>query len=86
MQKITKHLQHYSPLIGIFIVGIVGFWVFSYSKNFQIALSLSMCVGYISWGIVHHALHKNLSIEVVVEYIFFATLGFLLMYSIISRS
>ena len=79
-------MKHYSPLIGIFLAGIVGFWLFSYSKSFQLALAISMSLGYISWGIIHHYLHKDLAIEVVVEYVFFAILGFLLMYSIISRS
>lgn len=85
-RNFVKHLPHYVPIIGIMIIGIWGFYSFSYDKQFQIALALGMAVSYFSWGIVHHVLHKDLSLEAVFEYFFIALLGVITLISVIFRT
>ena len=85
MKKITRHLQHYLPLIGILSAGILGFMIFSYDKSFQLAVALAMAAGYVSWGLVHHYMHKDLHPEVILEYIVMAFLGLVLIFSVILR-
>lgn len=75
MDKITKHLPHYLPLVGILLAGVFGFWAFSYNQFLQIAVVISAAISYISWGIIHHLLHGDLYLEVVIEYFLIAALA-----------
>ncbi len=86
MNELTRHFNHYAPLLGIFIICFLGFWIFSYNRSFQIATAGATCIAYVVWGAVHHHLHKDLHLEVIIEYILFAIIGFLIMASLIGRS
>ncbi len=83
MKSFTKHLSHYLVLFGILIAGFVGTIVFFYDKNFQTAVVLATGASYFAWGIVHHYLHNDLHLEVVIEYLAVAVLGFVLLFSLI---
>lgn len=85
-QKITRHLQHYLPLLGIFVVGVIGFTYFSYDTNFQAAIAIGMAAAYISWGVVHHYIHRDLHTSVFVEYAIIALLGLTIVFTILFRS
>ncbi len=86
MIDLKKNLSHYVSLIGILAVTLVGFFAFSYDKNFQLALIASSCIGYFVWGVVHHIIHKNLSSQIIIEYAVIAGLGFVIGISVIFRS
>jgi hypothetical protein len=86
MRAFVKDISHYFVLFGILIASFAGLILFSYDKNFQIAVSLALALAYISWGIVHHYLHKDLHIETILEYIVIAFLGFVIIFSIIIRT
>lgn len=75
MHKIAKALPHYLPIIGIYFAGAFAFWQFSYDKQFQTGVIIAVGVSHVVWGIVHHLIHKDLSLEVVLEYIMVAILG-----------
>lgn len=83
MYKLGKHVQHYLPLLAIFAMGILGFVYFPYDQSFQIVLTIAMACGYITWGIVHHFIHKDLHIQVIAEYIFIAFLGVVVVFSLL---
>ena len=82
----TKHLPHYFSLIGIMAFTVIGFFVFSYDKNFQLALITAACISYFAWGIVHHILHRDLNLQIMIEYAVVAALGFVIGISVIFRS
>jgi len=86
MRKFAAHLPHSVTLVGIFVASLLGFFAFSYDKNFQAAITIAAANGYVSWGIVHHAIHKDLYFETVVEYLVYASLGVVIVLSIIFRS
>ena len=86
MRRYAKHLPHYFSLIGILVAVVVGFVVFSYDKNFQLALITAASVSYFVWGVIHHLIHGNLSWQVLLEYGVFASLGFVIGVSLIFRS
>ena len=86
MKKILKHLPHYLSLAGILVAGIVGFMVFSYDRSFQIAVAIGLSLAYVAWGVIHHAIHRDLYLSVVVEYIVVASLGLVVMLSLIFRA
>lgn len=70
-----SRLPHYIVLFGILGISVLGFIIFPWDKIFQVSLVIATGVSYISWGIVHHALHDDLYFEVVVEYAGIAILG-----------
>jgi len=83
MKHFAKHLPHYLSLVGIFIVGFLGFLFFSYDKGFQIAILAAISISYVVWGVVHHYIHKDLYLAVVLEYLAVAILGFVIVFSIV---
>lgn len=86
MRSFTKHLSHYMALFGILLAGFAGLILFSYDKNFQVAIALALSLSYIAWGVTHHYLHKDLHIEVFIEYLVVAVLGFVIIFSLLFRT
>ena len=83
MKQITKHFPHYFPLLGIFLAGFLGIIYFSYDRVFQVAVLMAVAVSYVIWGIIHHLIHRDLYLEVVLEYLAIATLGLIVVLSLI---
>jgi len=83
MKKLSKDISHYLPLIGIFLAGILGFFVFSYDRIFQTSIAVGMVVSYFVWGVVHHHVHDDLHMAVILEYLIFASLGLVLILSLL---
>ena len=81
----SKHLPHYIPLIGILTAGFLAFWVFSYDKGFQAGVLLSVSIGHITWGIMHHLMHGDLTLGVALEYVAVALLGVAVVFSLLLR-
>lgn len=75
MKHLLHRIPYYFPLISIFLVAIVGFIAFQFDRTFQMYIVVSVAVSYCLWGIVYHILHKNLTIEIVFEYIIVSVLG-----------
>lgn len=82
----NKHLPHYVSLIALFMAGLVGFYVFSYDTYFQIAIATALSLSYISWGIIHHAVHKDICWSVIFEYVTIAILGLVMILTLIFRT
>lgn len=70
---------------GILLAGFAGLILFSYDINFQVAVAIATGVSYISWGLIHHHIHKDLHFEVIVEYAAVALLGLVVLFSLILR-
>jgi hypothetical protein len=85
MRNLTNHFRHYFSLIGILTAAVVAFVVFSYDRTFQIYISIAVAVSYVCWGIIHHYLHKDLYLEVVIEYLVVAVLGLIILFSLVFR-
>jgi len=82
-RRITKHLPHYISLLGILAGGVLAFWYFSYDKAFQASVVIAVAASYVTWGIVHHSIHRDLHLSVVIEYFAFALLGAVLVLALI---
>lgn len=83
MDLFSRHIQHYLPLFAIFIVGICGFIFFPYDASFRMAVTIAVSCGYVSWGIVHHFIHGDLSTGVIFEYVSIALIGTLIIGSLL---
>jgi hypothetical protein len=86
MKKITKHVSHYLPLIGILAATVLGFYLFAYDRSFQLALGIAGASGYVSWGLIHHHIHKDLHTSIVLEYLAVAFLGVVILFFILFRA
>lgn len=86
MKDITHHIQHYLPLIGVLFAGFMGFNLFSYDKLFQEAIIISVGVAYIAWGVVHHYIHGDFHLSIFLEYVAIATLGVVLIITLVLRA
>ena len=84
-RKLVRDLPHYFSLVGLFTAAFVAFFVFSYDRNFQLAIAIATSIGYVVWGVVHHAIHRDLYIVVVFEYLAMALLGLVLILSTVYR-
>lgn len=85
LKKVTTHIQHYLPLLGILSAGTLGFVIFSYDRVFQASTVLATAVAYVVWGIVHHYIHRDLHLSVFIEYIAVAALGVAIIFSLLFR-
>jgi len=85
MRKFAKHMPHYFSLFGLLLAGILGFAIFSYDRIFQIYTAVAVASAYIVWGAFHHALHKDLYLEVIIEYVVISSLGLIIVLSLILR-
>lgn len=70
-------------LTGILLFGFAGIVFFSYDKRFQVAASLATGISYVAWGVVHHYLHRDFHLEVLVEYMAVAVVGLVVLFSLI---
>lgn len=86
IKKTARHIQHYLPLVGILVAGAFGFVFFSYDKVFQAAIAIAVAAGYFVWGIIHHHLHRDLHLSVVLEYLAIAALGVVVVFSLLFRA
>ena len=86
MKRIAKHLPHYLPLLGIFALAVVAFLISSYDRFFLMGVSIAVAASYVAWGVVHHSIHRDLHLSVVVEYIVVAALGLVIVFSLLLRS
>ena len=85
-RKASQHMQHYLPLIGILVAGAFGFIAFSYDKVFQAAIALALAASYFAWGVIHHHLHRDLHLSVILEYFAISALGIVIVFSLLFRA
>lgn len=86
MKKFAKDLSHYVSLIGVFLAAIFGFVVFSYDKAFQMAIAFGVAGAYVTWGVVHHVIHRDFDATILAEYLAIAALGLIIVFSLLVRA
>ncbi|KKT74139.1 MAG: hypothetical protein UW69_C0046G0003 [Microgenomates group bacterium GW2011_GWA2_44_7] len=74
--KITL-IIHYLALFIILVAGVYGSFWFSGQKEAQLVIIWFMGIGYFIWGTIHHLLHNDLHLKVLLEYFLIAAIGIL---------
>ncbi|QQS38690.1 hypothetical protein IPM62_04885 [Candidatus Woesebacteria bacterium] len=82
---VSRHVNHYIPLVGIILSGSLGIIHFSYDRMFQASLAVAVAFSYFVWGVIHHYLHQDLDVSILVEYLAIATLGLMIVLSVLFR-
>lgn len=85
LERAIKHLPHIVALYAIFLITGIIFVAFSYNQAVQVASLAAAASAYVVWGIIHHLIHNDLTIPVVIEYVAFALLGFVIGISVVLR-
>jgi len=73
--KAKRHIIYY--LFLLFFLGISIFLGFqtNYNRQLQTTILFLTGGGYILWGLLHHALHHDLDIKIMLEYVLMGVLG-----------
>jgi len=70
-----KEAKHYLALGVILAVGFWLYWVFNFNRQIQVWITVGIGCAYVLWGIIHHALRRELYFRVVLEYLLVASLA-----------
>lgn len=83
LKKVSKDILHYFPLLLVLVIGGVMLIFYSYNPFFQAIVAAAITFFYVVWGIVHHLVHKDLDAVVVIEYVLVASLGLIIIFSML---
>lgn len=86
MRKLFSDIFHYLSLFIVFILAFTSFRFFPFDRFMQVGIAVATSAAYIVWGIVHHAIHRDLSLSVILEYIVIGSLGLVVTFSLILRA
>ncbi len=86
IKDFSKNIVHFIPLLGILLFSTLGFWFFSYNREFQFAIAAATSVSYVVWGVVHHIIHKDFNWSVFLEYFCISIIGFVILSFMIMRA
>ena len=73
---------HFGVLIIILSLGISLFFYAQGNRSIQLAVGIATSLAYIAWGIIHHAMQRDLYPKVVVEYVLMGLIAILLLMTI----
>jgi hypothetical protein len=79
MNTRRKHVQYYVSLAIILIAGFLMMALSGKDSQMRMLSVLMTAFFYVVWGIVHHILHHDTSVRVVVEYVLIGALGIALV-------
>lgn len=83
IRSISRDTAHYFPLLLMLTIGGILLIFFSYNVSYQAVTAGIVAFLYVIWGVVHHFLHKDLDAVVIIEYVLVASLGLLIIYSML---
>lgn len=72
MQEIKKYPLDYTVLIVGLLFSFAQFFNYLNMPEIQKDIILLTAVFYFVWGVIHHAIRKDLTIKIIVEYLAFA--------------
>lgn len=76
--NIRHHLWYYIVTMIIFSLGLILIALNEQNSNLQALLIAMTATCYFVWSLLHHYVHHELHLWIVIEYILFASLGVVL--------
>ena len=74
-----QNFSHFFILILMLAAGLVLFWYVRPNTSLQLLVGVATSIAYIIWGIMHHAIRKDLHQKVVVEYVLIGAIAIVLL-------
>jgi Zn-dependent protease with chaperone function len=84
MELKKRHFIEYCLFLGVSVLFLVLFIVFSNNRNLLKLVSGLISSMYVLWGIIHSASEGRLTPAIVFEYLLFGILAFLLLFIALS--
>jgi len=82
----VKDLKHYLFLMAILSIGFGLFWIFNFNRQIQMWITVGLGVAYVLWGIMHHAIKKELHWRIVWEYFLVAIFACVIIIFLLART
>lgn len=73
--KITGKAINIISLTLILSVSLFALVYFSYSQAAQVAVLVAVAAAYVTWGVIHHHIRRDLYFSVFLEYFTIAAFG-----------
>jgi hypothetical protein len=70
---------HFIVLIAILSAGVLTFIAVHPNTTLQLLVGIITAVVYVLWGIIHHAIKKDLHQKIVVEYLLIGAIAIVLL-------
>lgn len=70
---------HFLVLIAMLTAGILTFIVVRPNTTLQLLVGIITAVAYVLWGLIHHAIQKDLHQKIVVEYLLIGAIAIVLL-------
>ena len=78
------HALHFLVLALLLGAGAVAFFLVRGSDALQLFVGIVTAVAYVTWGLLHHALQKDLHPKVVIEYVLIGVISVVLLIVMLS--
>lgn len=79
------HLFHLIVLILILGGGVISFVILKGDAQAQLGIGVATGVAYVIWGVLHHAIQRDLHPKVVIEYVLFGAVAVLVLMMALRR-
>ena len=70
---------HFLVLIAILAAGVFTFIYVRPNTTIQLLVGIITAVAYVLWGLIHHAVQKDLHQKIVVEYLLIGVIAIVLL-------
>lgn len=77
------HILHYLVLGAILAGGVATFLFVRPNVTLQVYTGVATSVAYVLWGIIHHAVQKDLHPKIVIEYTLIGAIAIVLLVTIL---
>ena len=80
---ITHHFFHYFVLLAIIFSGLAAFFSFRNYPVVQLLVGIVTALSYVTWGIVHHFVDKDLNVKIIIEYLAVAIFAIIILWNLL---
>lgn len=74
-----KRMSHFIVLVALLAVGVLTFIYVRPNTTLQLFVGIITASAYVLWGIIHHAIQKDLHQKIVVEYLLIGAIAIVLL-------
>jgi hypothetical protein len=74
-----QSVTHLLILIAILAVGVFAFMYVAPNTTIQLVIGIVTAVAYVLWGLIHHAINRDLHQKIVVEYLLIGAIAIVLL-------
>lgn len=72
-------MLHYLVLFLLLGAGVLSFYLVRPNVTAQLIVGIITAVGYVAWGVIHHAVDGDLHPKIVIEYVLIGAIAIVLL-------